>query len=224
MQSTKLNQDTEISRLNEEPLLFIPGRTILKNNPELFESLKQSFENFLRMNPQHEVIVKIPKKSDQKLPKSDTELQKDFDSMNPEDLKNYQKSMNQSLKCYINACISSDLTDRAYAVLMSIRSANPKNKKSFKLNNPELYIDVMSAYTNAKNWTKVNDIYNILIGERISITPQVYVSIFDCLARMPNSEQNTSLIRTFIGKAQEQVSESLSNLLLKFQNYANFPL
>lgn len=223
MRNVKSNNETQMQRLKEEPMLFIPEniKANLEKNSQLFEKFLNSFENFIRLNPPREVpIVEpqqqiAPSKASKQLPETDSDLQKEYDPVTVNDF-GAQKSLNQSLKCYINACISENLTERAFAVLMSIRYSNKYRKRKFTLNDPELYIDLMSKYSTLCNWTRVNEIYDILIAEQIPITIQVYMNILDCLGRMKESKSNSALIKKFIEKANEQVKYKIFH---DFQQY-----
>lgn len=205
--NVKPNQDPQLMRLNEEPLIHVPEKfkLELETNTELLEKFRKSFESFLRANPMQETVVEQVIEKVDPLPETDTELQKDYDPVVQTDFWK-QRSLNQNLKCYINACISTNMTERAFAVLMSVRQTNPSRKHKFKLNDPELYSDLMAKYSMLRNWTRVNYIYNILISEQIPVTPQVYMIILDCLGRMKESKENSSRISTFIKKAEDQVN------------------
>lgn len=213
MQNVKTNADQQMLRLNEEPMLYMPEkfRMALGSNSELLEKFRNSFECFLRANPLQPAVIEAEEEAIiekvEPLPETDTELQKEYESIDKADIFK-QRSLNQNLKCYINACISSDLTERAYAVLMSVRQTNSSRKIKFKLNDPELYGDLMTKYSMSRKWTRVNHLYNILITEKIPITPQVYMNILDCLGRMNDSNENSSLIKKFIEKAESQVGYS----------------
>lgn len=208
----KLNQDPSLFRLNEEPLLHIPEKFKMKsteNDSEWLEKFRSSFENFLRLNPLQEAVVEEETiEKVESMPETDTELQKDYESIDQTDFFK-RKSLNQNLKCYINACISSNLTERAFVALMTARKYNSVRKYKFNLDDPELYSDLMAKYSTLQNWTRVKHIFNILIAEKISITPQVYMNILDCLGRMKDSKENSSRIIEFIQKAEDQVKFSL---------------
>lgn len=200
----KNSHDSPKFRLSEEPLLYVPAklRNKLTTNSKLLNKFMDNFENFLRMNPQAAVRQVIDK--NRPIPQHESDLQKKYDPMTENDFSS-QWSLNQSVKCYINACISVDLTDRAFAVLMSIRRSNSFEKRKLKPNDPELYTDLMAKYSTMQNWSRVNNIYDILVSEKISITPQMYMNILDCLGRMEDSKENSSLISEFIKKAENQV-------------------
>lgn len=210
------NPVAQVFTLKEEPMVFMPDKFKMKlqNNSELVEKFWGSFENFLKLNPQPEFQVKESVKKLEPLVKPlephENELQKEFDSAINTDA-GYQQSLNQSLKCYINACVSENLNERAFAVLMSIRKSNPFRKHKVDFNDPELYIDLMTKYSSLQNWTRVNEIYEILLAEKIPITPQIYMIILDCLGRMNETTNNVKLIEEFINKAIEQVSKVCKN-------------
>lgn len=226
MQSAKPNQDPQKQRLNEEPVIFIPEKfqSNLESNSQFLGKFLNSFENFIRLNPPSAAAIAEPQEKIepsilQQLPETDTELQQEYDPVAQTDVR-AQKSLNQSLKCYINACISENLTERAFAVLMSIRLTNKYRKRKFTLNDPELYSDLMSKYSTLRDWTRVNEIYDILMVENIPLTPQVYMNILDCLGRMKDSKSNSALIKKFIDKANEQVSQrtffTIFELILRY--------
>lgn len=208
------SSERQIFHLHEEPLLFIPEKvkTKLESNQRLIEKFMNGFEQFLRLNPQQEAIVgetvektDVEKVESQPLAETDTELQKEYDPLTQTSDLNIQKSLNQSLKCYINACVSENMTERAFAALMWVRQTNSQKKIKFKLNDPELYSSLLAKYAMIRNWKRLNEIYTILIDEKIPITPQVYMNILDCLGRNENSKESINLIKDFITKAAEQV-------------------
>lgn len=221
--NVKPNVESQIPRLNEEPMLFIPEnfKTKLESNSELLDKFLNSFENFIRMNPPRMATFAEEKldstRASQQLAETDTELQKEYDPLIQNDF-GVQKSLNLSLKCYINACISENLTERAYAVLMSIRQTNKYRKRKFRLNDAELYSDLMAKYSTLCNWTRVKEIYDILIVEQIPLTPQVYMNILDCSGRIRDSKNNAAMIKEYIDKANEQVQMSI---LFIFQLHVN---
>lgn len=210
------NPVAQVFTLKEEPMLFMPDKFKMKlqNNSELVEKFWGSFENFLKLNPQPEFQVKESVKKLEPLSEAlephENELQKEFNTATNTDA-GYQQSLNQSLKCYVNACVSENLNERAFAVLMSIRTSNPFRKHKVDFNDPELYIDLMTKYSSLRNWTRVNEIYEILMAEKIPITPQIYMIILDCLGRMNETTTNVKLIGEFINKAIEQVSKVCKN-------------
>lgn len=204
MSHPKNSHDSPKFRLSEEPLLYVPAnlRKQLTTSSKLLNKFLENFENFLRMNPQAAVRQVVDKNEPILQPESD--LQKEYDPMTETDFSN-QWSLNESVKCYINACISVNLTDRAFAVLMSIRRSNSFGERKLKPNDPELYTDLMAKYSTMQNWSRVNNIYEILVFEKIPMTPQMYMNILDCLGRMRDSKENSSLISEFIKKAENQV-------------------
>lgn len=210
------NPVAQVFTLKEEPMVFMPDKFKMKlqNNSEFVEKFWGSFENFLKLNPQPEFQVKESVKKLEPLLEPlephENELQKEFDPSTNTDAR-YQQSLNQSLKCYVNACVSENLNERAFAVLMSIRTSNPFRKHKVDFNDPELYIDLMTKYSSLRNWTRVNEIYGILLAEKIPITPQIYMIILDCLGRMNETTNNVKLIGEFINKAIEQVSKVCKN-------------
>lgn len=202
----KANQNQRILQLKEQPFLNMPEKfqMELESNLELVEKFKNSFENFLRTNPIQETVVEEVIEKIEPLPKTDTEIQKEYNPIAPANFSKH-KSLCQNLKCYINACNSSNMTERAFVALMSVRAYDPSTKHMLKLNDPELYSDLMAKYSMQRNWARVNYIYNILIAEKIPSTPQIYMIILDCLGRLKDSKENTSLIMKFITKAKDQV-------------------
>lgn len=219
MQNVKSSKDVMVP-LNEEPMLFLPENSKLniKTNAELMEKFRTSFEKFIRWNPPKEekfnekYMEKVGQSmASEELPDTHTEIQREYESEYHTNF-TVQKSLNQSLTCYINACISANLIERGYAVLMSIRRRNKYSKYRFKLNDPELYSDLLAKYATLCNWSKVKGIYDILKTEKILITSQVYMNIFDCLGRMEGSDANTALIKKFIDKASAEVSNHVISL------------
>lgn len=218
----KPESNSQVLTLKEEPLVFIPDKlqTKLNNNTELFEKIFGSFENFLLSNPPVENNINQAISETELQKPQNNELQKQFEPVNKTNV-GFQKSLNQTLKCYINACISENLNERAYAMLMSIRRTNPFRKYKVEFNDPELYSDLMTKYASLQNWSRVNEIYEILIAEKIPVTPHIYMSILDCLGRMDETTNNIRLITEFINKANEQVGDFLYIRRLIFQCHFN---
>lgn len=202
--------------VREKPILFTPKDFEIdpEKNKILLENLAESFEKFLLANAKP--FIDIDEQQSQALPeklephetpkepvKIDSDLQKEFDKRNLHDLQSYQISLTQSLKAYINACISLDFNERAFSVLNKYRYKMVKGTKVLKSNDPELYADLMTKYAFQKNWNKVKKIYSILIEEKVPITPQVYMTMLDCLGRKSG---HTSLIENCIKMAAEKVN------------------
>lgn len=219
--NVKPNQDTQIVQLKEEPMIFMQDKfkMKLKSSPEFLETFLTSFETFIRQNPQTEAMPS-PRPQEQintpnvapspqpppQLPVGDTKLQKDYNPMTVFDSEVQASSFNHNMKCYINACISSNLTERAFATL----KFTARNNKFLKFERAtavtEMYCDIMAKYSSMGNWTRVNEIYDILIAGKKPITPQIYMNVLDCLGRMKNNTNNVKLIQKFADKANEQVS------------------
>ncbi|XP_031628513.1 DNA-directed RNA polymerase, mitochondrial [Contarinia nasturtii] len=195
------NENSQMLSLNEEPVIYIPEsfKTKLQNNTELIHKFMDSFEKFVKAVPPPEERIK---KSKLPVNQEDSDLQKQFDSFDHE--KHLHASLTQNLRCYINACISENLTDRAFAVLKSIRASNHIEKREYTLKDSILYIDLMAKYAEMVKWSSVDEIYNILVADKLPITPQAYMNIFDCLGRMQESDKNLTLIKQFEKKAEQQ--------------------
>lgn len=212
--NVKQNQDSKIVQLNEEPMIFIPEKLKIKleSDPKLLEN----FETFIRLNPQKEAMLSTkpqeqiepnvtPSSQPQQLPVGDTKLQKDYNPMTIFGSEVQASSFNHSMKCYVNACISSNLTERAFATLKFITRNNKFLKYERAAAITEMYCDIMAKYSSMRNWTRVNEIYDILMAEKYPITPQIYMIILDCLGRMKDHANNVKLIQKFVDKANEQV-------------------
>lgn len=219
--NVKLNQnDTQIVQLNQEPIIFVPEKFKMKleNNTELLENFLASFETFIRLNPQNEVVslskpqeqierIITPPSSPQ-LPANDTKLQKDYNPMTVLGFEHQALSFTHNMKCYVNACISSNMIERAFATLKFITGKNKFLKFERATTFTELYCDIMAKYASMRNWTRVNQIYDTLIADKYPITPQIYMNILDCLGRMKEHTGNVKLIQKFVDKANEQVNHN----------------
>lgn len=197
----RTNADKQVFPLKEEPLLVVPEaiRQKLRRNTELLGNFLNGFETFLRMNPQQELKKIQPPES---LHTADEKLQKEFNPSKRDLIA--QKSKRLNLNCYVNACIYENMTERAFAIIKSIRSSESYKRQHFKLNS-EPYITLMAKYSSQGNWNKVKEIYNIFITDQMPITPQVYMNILDCLGRMNDSKGSTATIKVFLDKAEAQV-------------------
>lgn len=205
--NTMLNRDKQLVQLNEEPLIFVPEKMKLKfdKDSSIVENVSTSFENFIRLNPPSEKIQLTTMKPLQ-LPDDDTKLQKDYNPMAMTDFEVQASSFNHNFKCYINACISRNLTERAFIALKFMTRANKFTKFERSATVTELYSDLLAKYSSMRNWNRVNEIYDILVAEKYPITPQIYMNILDCLGRQRDHIGNSKLIQTFADKVNEQVS------------------
>lgn len=209
-------------QLNEEPIIFVPEKFKVKfdENAAILENVSASFNSFIRLNPPGEATA-LSKPCEQlepslkpaQLPVDDTKLQKDYNPITMTEFEVQVSSFNHNMKCYINACISGNLTERAYATLKSITRINKFNKFERAATITELYSDVLAKYASTRNWTRVNEIYDILVAEKYPITPQVYMNILDCLGRMRDYAGNIKLIQKFVDKANEQVNSTFDFIL-----------
>lgn len=226
--SIKSNQNAQVVQLNEEPMIFIPEKfkTKLENNAEFLEKFLTSFETFIRLNPQREATP-LPKPQEQPsvapstqpqpLPVSDTNLQKDYNPRTVPDFDAQASSFNHNMKCYVNACIHSELTERAFATLKFIKQNNRFAKAATATAVTDMYCDIMAKYASMRNWTRVNETYDILIADKHPIGPQVYMNILDCLGRMKEQTNNVKLIQKFVDKANKQVNLHCVLFLLKMR-------
>lgn len=214
--NTPPNRDKQLVQLNEEPLIIVPEKFKVKfdKNAAMLENVSTSFESFIRLNPPSKMATfsKACKKIEStmkplQLPDDDTVLQKYYNPITMADFEVQASSFNHNMKCYINACISGSLTERAYATLKSITRTTKFNKFERAASITELYADVLAKYASIRNWTRVSEIYDILVAEKYPITPQIFMNILDCLGRMRDCPENIDLIRKFVGKANEQVND-----------------
>lgn len=212
--NTIKNRDKQMVQLSEEPIIFVPEKFNVKfdKNTEILKNVSASFETFIRLNPPISEVTSSSKPCEQiestikpQLPDDDTKLQKDYNPIAVADFEVQASSFNQNMKCYINACISGNLTERAYAALKSITQTHRFNRFERAGTITELYGDVLAKYASVRDWTRVNEIYGILIAEKYPITPQIYMNILDCLGR--DYTDNIKLIQKFVDKASEQVNQ-----------------
>lgn len=217
--NVKPNQkDSQMIQLKQEPIVFIPDKFKMKleSNTKLLENFLASFETFIRLNPPNNVAA-VPKPQEQteptvvpsQLPANDTKLQKHYNPITAHGFEHQASSFTHNMKCYVNACISSDMVERAFATLKSITRKNKFLKFERASTLTDLYCDIMAKYSSMRNWTRVNEIYDILVADKYSITPQIYMNILDCLGRMKDHTGNVKLIQNFVDKANAQVNNNI---------------
>lgn len=178
--------------INEKPFLFTPNDFEFDpvKHKALINNLPNSLQEFCnRKVMDSETITNTEIAND--------ELQKKFQ---PDNII-FQASLKDSLKAYINACITVDMTDRAFFVLNDYRRKSINGNK-FKLNDPELYVELMAKYAEGKNLNKVKRIYSIMLEENVYITPHVYMLMLSCIGRSPG---NNKLIKWCIKMAAQKV-------------------
>lgn len=193
--SDENNQSSISTRtMNEKPFLFTPDNFEFDpvKHKTLIESLPNSFQAFCAKIANDE-----PSVVDSDTKTVNDELQKHFQP----DFFRFQASLKDTLKAYINACVTVDMTDRAFFVLNEYGRKTIDGQK-IKLNDPELFVELMAKYAEGKNLNKVNQIYSIMLEENIYITPQVYMLMLSCMGRSPG---NNKLIKKCIEMAAQKV-------------------
>lgn len=213
LEPTANNQQTESSTnsndhrrpvsttVNEKPILFTPENFVFdqEKNKALMENLPKSLEEFLLENAKS-IPTTVDCVTTTEAETVNTQLQEKFQ---PDGFR-FQASLMDSLRAYINACIYVDMTERAFSVLNEYRRKKLNGTK-FKFNNPELFVELMAKYASGKNWQRVNEIYSILLEEKVSITPQVYMLMLSCLGRSPGNKKLNASIEKCIEMAAQRV-------------------
>lgn len=204
---------TNMPIIYEKPILFTPNdfKIDTEKNKELLENLAKSFEEFiLKYAKSVPMLERAPEEEPEIVPtetkqqsESDAVLQKDFTKSNQRDGRHYQVSMTANLKAYLNACVTLDMTERAFYCLNTFRKKLMNGTKLVRTNDPELYMDLMAKYASNKNWNRVKEMYSMLLEENVPITPQIYMTMLDCLGRSPG---NNKLIETCLKMANQKVS------------------
>lgn len=205
--ATETNQNI-LSSVKEEPVIFMTDKfkANLEKNSNLLEEILLTFDKFLHSNAMKTVNVEENKvdepemKTSVKLKKQEIGMQKDAQKESAQ-----QISLTKSLQSYINACISANMTDRAFAVLTTYSRRNAVGKYKIKLNTSDLYVDLMTKYAFDKNWNKVNCLFKILKTEKITNSPNVYMTMLDCLGRMSASSDNSKSIENITKLALKEV-------------------
>lgn len=201
--------------MNEKPILFTPDDFEFDpvKHKALIENLTNSLNKFRIKNaksiPTIDERLLVDSKIKTKTESVNEKLQKNFQ---PDNFR-FQASFKDSLQAYINACATVDMTERALSVLNEYRRSSINGKK-FKLNDPELYIELMAKYAMGKNLQKVNQIYSIMLEEKVCITPQVYMLMLSCMGRSPG---NNKVIKKCIEMAAQNVYSDLK-ILKKFSD------
>lgn len=200
-QSTKTNSNDlhqfGSMTLDEKPVLFTPSNFEFDpvKHKALIENLPNSLEEFVIGKSKS--IPTIDSETTTKTESVNKELQKNFQ---PDNFR-FQASLKDSLQAYINACITVDMTDRAFSVLNEYRRKTIDGNK-FKFNDSELFLELMAKYAMGKNLKKVNQIYSIMLEENIAIRPQVYMLMLSCMGR---SSGNNKMIKKCIEMAAQRV-------------------
>lgn len=208
IKSTKTNSNDHHQSVSmtmkEKPILFTSNDYGLDpvKHKALIENLPNSLNEFVnrksKSNPSIDERSVMVNETTTKTKSVNEELQKNFQS----DSFRFQASIKDSLLAYINACVTVDMTERAFSVLNEYRRKTIDGKKS-KLNDPELFIELMAKYAMGKNLQKVNRIYAIMLEENCSITPQIYMLMLSCMGRSPG---NNKLIKKCIEMAAQKVN------------------
>lgn len=208
--------------IKEKPVLFFPDeyQFDLEKNGALLEEMAKSLAKFLNAtefepNVHEQIDLQAPEllpssvsTKEEKAPitqTSDVELQKKFELSSEE--YGRQEALEQSIKAYLNACIDVDMVERAFAVLIAYRRRSEKTSLKINLNDPSLFEVLLTKFASMKNWSRVCNILSEMEKGKIKYTPQVYMTIFDCLGRMAMSGDkfDESLIVKYIEKAGKEV-------------------
>lgn len=111
-----------------------------------------------------------------------------------------------SLKEFLNDCAFTQLTDYGLRVLMYYRERNNLLKANVNLNDLELFHTIMASYARQGNLQKVCEVYEILKKDEISLAPQTFAYLIECIGRLPTTEESTKTLEQFIKEAENNVS------------------
>lgn len=208
------NQQSVAKTMDEKPILFTPDD--FEFDPVKHKQLIENLQNSLRAfrigkaepipTTDERSVVDIETTTTTTTESVNEELQKKFQ---PDNFR-FQASFKDSLLAYINACVTVDMADRAFSVLNEYRRKTINGKK-FKLNDPDLFIELMAKYAVGKNLKKVNQIHSIMLEENVLITPQVYMLMLSCMGRSPG---NNKMIKNCIEMAAQRVILTESKILM----------
>lgn len=211
----------KLYEMREVPALFFPDNfnAKLEANPQLMEQFAKSFEEFMEStafqpapSEQNEEI-EIPSAEQMKPAETqeiDADLQKNYELTVDEHAR--QISLLHNLKAYLGACVDVNLVERAYAVLLSNHRRDEKNSFKTYLTDPEAFLILLTKYASTKNWSRICDILSMMEKDKIAFTPQVYMTVFDCLGRMPVNETTDADARKYVQRAKEQVKFNVMKL------------
>lgn len=110
------------------------------------------------------------------------------------------------VESYVNAATYADMPITSLYVLTWYLGG--KHKGSYKIceSHIKLYVDLLEQYASNGQWEKIQGLLRTMNTANVTLTPQVYVILLDCLGRLPQSGSNTKLIGSSIEQAKNQVN------------------
>lgn len=150
----------------------------------------------------HEVIEKVSKKN--------SFQEKNIKKVNEFEIRAKQKSLNLSLRAYVDTCVQNGMVNRGYLTVIRYRWKSKRaGRNGLKVNDVFIFNQLMVGYAEKDNLAKVLEIYNILEEDQIRPNPQTFAVILDCCARVIKDKDARRRSNIF---TDEEMIEALSNI------------
>lgn len=142
------------------------------------------------------------------------------------ELRAKQKSLNLSLRAYVDSCVQNGMVNRGYLTVIRYRWKNKKaGRYGLKINDVFIFNHLMFGYAEKENWVKVQEIYAILGDDSIRPNPHTFAVMLDCLGRLVSDpdcmERNNIFSDEELIEAITKVQKDMAKLNITFNQIMN---
>ena len=95
-----------------------------------------------------------------------------------------EENFARALLAYLQVCLSSGMTAKAYQTLMHYRRCAVKFRNSPKITDIKLYNLLLRHYASTANIKRITEILEIIKKESIRPTPSTYAGVFEAFGRL----------------------------------------
>lgn len=152
-----------------------------------------------------EIAEEMVEETEEKIPKKLQFQPSKNKKITDHELKAKQKSLNLSLRAYVDSCVQNGMVNRGYLTVIRYRWKSKKaGRNGLKINDAFIFNQLMIGYSEKENLAKVFEIYSIFAEDSIKPNPHTFAVMLDCVGRLlKNDDCNYS---------DEDIAEALNRV------------
>ncbi|XP_059618016.1 DNA-directed RNA polymerase, mitochondrial [Phlebotomus argentipes] len=114
-----------------------------------------------------------------------------------------QKCLFTNMSAYLELCISSGMLNRGLSTFLNYRN---RWKKCNIMNHYDirLYNILLQGYAESGNLGKVKEIIQIIKADEVTMIPQTFALVIECIGRQEPNLENTRLLQKYLKEASDQ--------------------
>ncbi|XP_063243144.1 DNA-directed RNA polymerase, mitochondrial [Bacillus rossius redtenbacheri] len=115
-----------------------------------------------------------------------------------------EESLFRNLCSYLDVCVNCGMLNRGLATLLYYRSRNKQSLRNPPPSYVKLYATVLHGLARKGNLSKVTEIFGIMHEDALLPSLQCYAAFFECVGRLPASEETTTSLRQLAVQMRER--------------------